>query len=257
MKRRAISQHKRAERYTAYDAFAQIYEKHWSSEVPPQLWTIVDRLLVPHLPEKARVLDLCCGTGYTTAKLAERGYAVTGLDGSKEMLRRARRLTTAARFVLKDARRFDSKPLYHAVVSTFDSLNHVLTLHELTQVFRNVHNALLPAGFFLFDMNMEQAFLQHWTDYYAIVEDTNACILRGTYDRTERVGRYDITTFQRKGELWQRADTVIYERCYTAREITRALKMAGFTKLSSYDAARDLGLTEHTGRRFFLARKEA
>ncbi|MGI8656726.1 MAG: class I SAM-dependent DNA methyltransferase [Pyrinomonadaceae bacterium] len=257
MKRRAIIQSKRDERYTAYDAFAQVYEKHWSSEVPPQLWTIIERLLVPHLPEKARVLDLCCGTGYTTAKLAERGFDVTGLDGSKEMLRRARRLAPAARFVLKDARRFDSKPLYHAVVSTFDSLNHVLTLHELTQVFRNVYKALLPAGFFLFDMNMEQAFLQHWADYYAIVEDTNACILRGTYDRRERIGRYDITTFERTGELWQRADTVIYERCYTARQITRALKTAGFTKLSSYDAARDLGLTEHTGRRFFLARKEA
>jgi len=257
MKRRAISQHKRTERYTAYDAFAQVYEKHWSSEVPPQLWTIIERLLVPHLPEKARVLDLCCGTGYTAARFVERGFDVTGLDGSKEMLRRARRLAPAARFVLKDARRFDSKPLYHAVVSTFDSLNHVLTLHELTQVFRNVYKALLPAGFFLFDMNMEQAFLQHWADYYAIVEDTNACILRGTYDRRERIGRYDITTFERTGKLWQRADTVIYERCYTARQITRALKTAGFTKLSSHDAAKDLGLTEHTGRVFFLARKEA
>jgi SAM-dependent methyltransferase len=110
MKRRAISQHKRTERYTAYDAFAQVYEKHWSSEVPPQLWTIIERLLVPHLPEKARVLDLCCGTGYTAARFVERGFDVTGLDGSKEMLRRARRSAPAARFVLKDARRFDSKP---------------------------------------------------------------------------------------------------------------------------------------------------
>jgi len=257
MKPRAIFQSKRAERYTAYDAFAQVYEKHWSSEVPPQLWTVVERLLVSHLPDGARVLDLCCGTGYTVAKLVERGFDVTGLDGSKEMLRRARRRASAARFVLEDARSFDSELVYHAVVSTFDSLNHVLTLHELMQVFRNVHKALLPDGFLLFDMNMEQAFLHHWADYYAIVEDTNACILRGTYDRRERIGRYDITTFERTGELWQRADTVIHERCYTAREITRALKTAGFTKLSGYDAAKDLGLTEHTGRRFFLARKEA
>jgi hypothetical protein len=98
--------------------------------------------------------------------------------------------------------------------------------------------------------------LQHWADYYAIVEDTNACILRGTYDRRERIGRYDITTFERTGKLWQRADTVIYERCYTARQITRALKTAGFTKLSSHDAAKDLGLTEHTGRVFFSHAKK-
>ncbi len=254
MTRKVMPQH---ERYSAYDAFAWIYERHWSTEVPPQLWSAINNLLVPHLPKHARVLDLCCGTGYTAAKLTAHGFAVDGLDGSKEMLRYARRAVPFARFLLADARSFDSPPVYHAVVSTFDSLNHVLALDELTQVFCNVHQALLPAGFFLFDLNMERAFLQHWENYYAIVEDRDVCVLRGAYDRTERIGYYDITMFQRSGKLWQRTDAVIRERCYTAREIKKALKAAGFAEISMYDAAKDLGLAEHTGRAFFLARKNS
>ncbi|MBI4570453.1 MAG: class I SAM-dependent methyltransferase, partial [Chloroflexi bacterium] len=32
------------------------------------------------LPEGARVLDLCCGWGRHSVRLAQRGYRVTGLD---------------------------------------------------------------------------------------------------------------------------------------------------------------------------------
>lgn len=41
-------------------------------------------------PSPARVADLGCGTGTLSLLLAEEGYAVTGLDFSPEMVRRAR-----------------------------------------------------------------------------------------------------------------------------------------------------------------------
>jgi hypothetical protein len=46
------------------------------------------------------------------------------------------------------------------------------------------------------------------------------------------------------------------ERCYSMKEIKGALRRAGFREFSVFDAERDLGLTDHTGRKFFLARKE-
>src|SRR5918997_7163223 len=95
------------ERYSDYDPFAWIYDRYWSCAVPPQILTVIDRLLVPSLPRGAAILDLCCGTGYTCAELTKRGFEVTGLDGSKEMLRHARRRAPGARFMLADARAFD------------------------------------------------------------------------------------------------------------------------------------------------------
>ena len=56
-------------------------------------------------PERARILDLCCGTGASTAAL-RRIYPdaeITGLDASVGMLKRARRKSLGARFVWGDA----------------------------------------------------------------------------------------------------------------------------------------------------------
>jgi SAM-dependent methyltransferase len=243
------------ERYSSYDPFAWFYDRYWSREVPPQIMTVIDRLLVPSLQRGATILDLCCGTGYTCAELIKRGFEVTGLDGSKEMLRYARRQAPGARFILGDARSFELPPVHQGIISTFDSLNHVMTLDELTSVFRNAHGALAPGGLFLFDMNMEKGFLAHWADYFAIVEDEDVCVLRGAYSRERRTARYDITMFRRQGKTWRRTDAVISERYYPSREIRRALRTAGFKEISSLDAEKELGLSEHTGRTFFLARK--
>jgi SAM-dependent methyltransferase len=244
------------ERHSDYDSFAWFYDRHWSREVPPQILTVIDRLLLPRLPRRGRILDLCCGTGYTSAELIRRGFEVTGLDVSEEMLHYARLNAPDARLILADARSFDLPPVFDGVISTFDSLNHIMALDELMNVFRHVHGALASGGLFLFDMNMERGFLQHWVDYFAITGDDGVCILRGTYDRQQKIGRYDITMFRRWGKIWRRTDAAISERCYSAHEIRHALQAAGFKEISAYDAEKEMGLTEHTGRTFFLARKD-
>jgi SAM-dependent methyltransferase len=243
------------ERYSDYDAFSWFYERYWCEEVPPTIFTVIERLLLPELEAKSRILDLCCGTGHTVARLEKKGYRVTGLDGSEKMLRFAKRHAPRSGFLLSDARSFDLPESFDAVVSTFDSLNHLMTLAELEAVMLRVHRALVPGGWFLFDMNIESGFTSHWADYFSIVEKDEVCVLRGSYDREEKVGRYDISMFRRRGKAWQRSDASITERCYSMKEIRQALRRAGFREFSVYDAVRDLGLVDHTGRKFFLARK--
>jgi SAM-dependent methyltransferase len=237
-----------------YDAFAWFFNKYWSREIPEQMLSAIEQVLLPRVPPAAHLLDLCCGTGQLAAALTLRGYAVTGLDDSTEMLRYARRNAPAAEFVHADARRFRLPQRFDAVVSTFDSLNHFLSLEDLSAVFRQTRQALAPSGWFLFDMNVERGFLSHWRDYFAIVEENEVCVLRGEYDAEQKLGRYDITMFRRRGRAWQRTDTTVSERCYEPEEIMRELKQAGFDDLHAFDAEKDLGLIDHTGRIFFLTR---
>lgn len=240
--------------YSDYDAFAWFFNKYWSGEISGQMLSAVERVLLPRLPQDARLLDLCCGTGQLAAALTEQGYNVTGLDSSPEMLRFARRNAPGATFINGDARSFTLPETFDAVVSTFDSFNHFLTLEELSAVFRQARQALAPVGWFLFDMNIERGFLAHWRDYFAIVEENEVCVLQGDYDSEQKLGRYWITMFRRRGRSWRRSDTTISERCYERQEIEHALKDSGFAELFAFDAENDLGLTDHTGRIFFLAR---
>jgi SAM-dependent methyltransferase len=238
-----------------YDAFAWFFNKYWSRDIPEQMLAVIEQVLLPRLPAgAAHILDLCCGTGQLAAALAARGYVVTGVDNSAEMLRYARRNAPGVKFLRMDARSFRLPDSFDAVISTFDSLNHFLTLEELAMVFRQTRGALAPAGWFLFDMNVERGFLAHWRDYFAVVEENEVCVLRGEYDPEQKLGYYDITMFRRRGTSWQRSETSVSQRCYRQKEIERELARAGFSEILSFDAEKDLGLSDHTGRIFFLAR---
>ena len=72
--------------YSDYDPFAWVYNRHWGNNFTALALLVLDRLVLPYLPARARILDLCCGTGQLARALSARGYQVTGLDGSKEML---------------------------------------------------------------------------------------------------------------------------------------------------------------------------
>lgn len=239
-----------------YDEFAWFYDKYWSAEIPYQILSALDSLVFNQLKRRARVLDLCCGTGQIASALSERGYDVTGIDESKAALKFARRNAPAARFIQADARRFEQPAVFDAVISTFDSLNHILALSELTEVFRRVNAALVAGGAFVFDMNMERGFFEHWEDFFSIMEADGVCVLQGEYDQVTKLGQYDVTQFRLlKENNWRRSDFSIVERCYTPDEIINALQAAGFKEVSVYDAALDLELPEHTGRSFFLTSK--
>lgn len=245
-------------RYSAYDDFAWVYNKHWGNNFTPTALAVLEKLVLPRVPSNACILDLCCGTGQLAQALSERGYVVAGLDGSEEMLRFAKENAPAVQFILEDARTFKLADTYDAVVSMFDSLNHIMTIDELTTVFQNVCNCLKASGLFLFDMNMEYGYARNWQGYYGIVEDDHVCIFPNSYDSEKRIGQIDFTIFRLEDNYWRRSDFKLIQKCYSEGEIRSALKKASFANIESFPYDRENGLTTVTReseRAFFLCRK--
>ncbi len=241
---------------TGYDRLAWFYNKYWGAHYHGLALAVLDKILLRDLPAAAHILDLCCGTGHLTQALARRGYRVTGVDASQEMLRYARENVPAAEFIAADARDFSFRLEFDAVISTCESLIHILNLEELVVVFRNIYAALRKGGTFVFDLNMEEAYQSQWQKSSAVVEEDNACIVRGGYSPAERTGRTDITLF-RLEEKWHRVDLTLFQKCYTLEEIRSALENVAFCNIAAYDAGKDLEMPGDLGigRSFFLAVK--
>lgn len=237
-----------------YDTFAWFYNRFWG-DYSLLLFRSLEEVLAARLPPSSRLLDLCCGSGQVAGALAARGYQVTGLDSSNAMLRFARVNAPGVPLLRGDARSFAFKPVFAAVISTFDSLNHLLCRRDLVRVFENVFRVLQPGGLFLFDLNMERGFTERWAEHFSVVDEESACILRGSYEPAQRMGRFDITLFRKVRDCWQRSDCCLLQRCHPREEVLEAAQTTGFWGIEVLRFDADLGLEEQTGRELFLLRK--
>jgi trans-aconitate methyltransferase len=92
-----------------------------------------------------RILDVGCGTGHLTAKIATNGAQVTGVDQSAEMIQEARAAYPALRFEVMDARELTLPEKFDAVFSN-------ATLHWIKEPGRAVESiarVLRPGGRFV------------------------------------------------------------------------------------------------------------
>lgn len=103
-------------------------------------------LLAPQRDEK--ILDLGCGTGQLTARIAESGARVVGIDSSPEMIAEARKNYPELEFVMADARDFQLGEPFNAVFS-----NAVLHwIPEPERVVQAISEALVTGGRFVAEL---------------------------------------------------------------------------------------------------------
>jgi SAM-dependent methyltransferase len=244
-------------RYHEYDPFAWLYNKHWGNQFTPTAIAVIDELVLPRLKPEALILDLCCGTGQMAQILHERGYHVIGLDGSENMLSYARQNAPNVHFILSDARSFMTDTAFDAVVCVFDSLNHVMSIDELGSVFSSVYRVLKKDGTFLFDLNTEAGYIANWHGVFGIIEDDHVCVIKNSYDTTEKTALFDATLFRLEQE-WRRFDFTLTQRCYSVEEVGYRLEKAGFKAVKTYEFSIENGLKpllNESKKAFFQCRK--
>ena len=88
-------------------------------------------------------LDAACGTGRLAARLADRGFRVTGIDGSAEMLELARTRLPGARFSEGD---LGSLPLPDGAVDLVTTALALTHVPDLRPVYAEFARVLRPGG---------------------------------------------------------------------------------------------------------------
>jgi len=242
---------------SSYDDIAGMYHAFWADWYLPAALPALDRLFFSRVPADKRVLDVCCGSGHVTQELIRRGYPVTGVDASAGLIDIARGNLPGVDFRVQDVRHLQLEDRFDAALSTFDSLNHVLTLKDLGAVFCAVRSVLVSGGMFVFDMNLEEAYLMNLREWNATVQEGSVGLVRGTFDPDSKMAFTELIWFTKENNhsaLWSRRQSVVEQRCYSQGEITVALAEAGFSRIEALTAQQagmqaDLAM----GRIFFTA----
>ena len=103
-----------------------------------------DVLSLLDAPEGSFVVDLGCGNGALTQKLAQRGYRVLGVDASPEMLAKARSLHPELAFMQGDATALTLGEPADAIFS--NAVFHWIDADKQPQLAANLASALRPGG---------------------------------------------------------------------------------------------------------------
>jgi len=183
------------------------------------------------------VLDLGCGSGLVTARIAAAGARVIGIDGSRPMLALARRRCAPHRKRVRLLeRRLDAiglAPEAHLALACGDVINHLPSLAAVRRVLASVRRALAPGGALVFDALTEFCFATYWPDNTHLLEGPHGDLLMDCdFDPVRRRGTARMIAYAREGRgRYRRYETTLHEYAYRDRELVRAFAAAGFAEV--------------------------
>lgn len=137
-----------------YSRMVKYYDQiYWWKDYDQEVDFII-KLLRKYDVQGKRVLEVACGTGSHSKILTERGYEVTGVDISDDMLRIARtKLKGQAKLVRGDMRDLDAviDETYDIALCLFSAISYNLTISDLRRTLEGMHDHLKERGVVIFD----------------------------------------------------------------------------------------------------------
>lgn len=202
------------------------------------MWIAYLELLWAKLDVQARsVLEVCCGTGTLCSMLTKKGFAMTGVDLSQQMIEVARAKAEGEdldiRFSCQNAAEFELPWQYDAAFSFFDSFNYITNANDCRSAIIQTAKHLKPGAPFIFDLNTAYAFEQKMFDQS---ESRNSKRVRykwvSHYDEEARVCTVEMDFWTDQGAFHE----VHVQRAHSPQEVTEWMRGAGFENITLYDA---------------------
>ena len=141
----------------SYNDFADIYDHLMHEDINYEhIADYIENLFTLYGVSPELVCDLACGTGNITIPLAKRGYDMTGIDLSEEMLNIAREKSDGLNilYLNQNLANIDLYGTMGAFVCMIDGINYILAPQSLLKLFTKIRTCFLDTdGLFIFDIS--------------------------------------------------------------------------------------------------------
>lgn len=218
-----------------YNNLASVYDK-LMEDMPYVEWAdFIEKIIEKEKIQVKNILDLGSGTGSISSLLSARGYQVTNLDFSQEMLDKAKEKYEISgvngAFLNSDIRDIDFQEEYDCIISTFDTLNYFTEEDELENIFERVFKALRNQGLFLFDLNTLYKFEKILgKEIYTYNTEEIVYIWENEYNKNTEILEIDLSFFIKKEEdSYRRFNEYHVQKYYCPEKIEGMLKRSGFS----------------------------
>ncbi len=244
-----------------YQSFAAIYDQLFDAEMYDQ-WVHFSEKRLSH--KRPVVLDLAGGAGRFATLMAARGWQMTDLDQSDEMLalasEHAAEKNVNVSLINGDMTALTGVGMFDAVTCYADSLNYLPTPADVSQTLHQVYQHLKDDGTFLFDVITPYQTDQVYPGFMfnEATDDDRAFLMWQSFadDDVEHGVIHQLDIFDQVADgHYDRHSETHFERAYPLEWWQQELTAAGFTGIK---VTADFGKTEPTAetiRWFFECRR--
>lgn len=245
-----------------YGEFAGVYdiltENVPYDEIAEYYDNIITRLGGKKPDGSTLLLDLGCGTGNLTLRLAERGYDVIGSDASEEMLSiAAAKSDGSIRFICQSMTETELYGTADAAMSTLDSINHLESREQIAACFESLSANMTPGGLFVFDVNTIYKHREILAEN-SFVYDVEGVYLvwQNTFCPEDNGVDIDLDIFyENEDGSYERGYEGFREIALPQDEIIKLLDKAGFDTVAVYEYLTYNEPREESDKLLFAARK--
>lgn len=244
------------EEYEIYGGFASVYDK-FMDNIPYDDWF---QYLQRYGVNGGIIVDLACGTGEMTRRLADDGYNMIGVDISEEMLEIARDKCEADILWLhQDMRTLDLYGSASAMVCICDGMNYICSEEDLEKVFARTVLFLDKSGVFIFDMKTEYFYKEILGNRTIIDNREDASyIWENEYSEEKKINEYLLTIYELvddENDLFVRTDELHRQKAYGINVVKDCLIHQGFSKVDVFEAFTESAPNATSERLYFVAQK--
>lgn len=239
-----------------YGDFAYFYDKLMYDLDYEKIYKFIKELLGKKSLEPKLILEMACGTGGLTEKLA-RDYKLHAFDLSDDMLSvcqnkiRSRNL----RLFKQNMAGFSAPSTYDAIISVGDSLNYLTDVRDFEAAIKSAYAYLKEDGIFIFDLNTEYKFKNIPPVTVDEVDDV-LYIWENIYDEEEKLNTYGVNFFRNiRDNDYRRFYEEHLERAYDLSFVKNLLGKIGFKEIEVYDDYDFKEAGDETSRYTLVARK--
>ncbi|TMU85610.1 methyltransferase domain-containing protein [Bacillus sp. BHET2] len=247
----------------SYERFAYVYD-YLMQDVPYDGWLkYVNKQAADYSIQGNKVLDIACGTGELTLKLAVEGYDVTGVDLSQDMLmiaqEKASALNEKIHLFQQDMSELDSLGEYDIITIFCDSLNYLEAEQDVKNTFNSVFAHLKQDGLFLFDVHSIFKMTQIFINQTFTLSDEQVSYIWDCFpgDVPNSV-EHELTFFVKDEETrqYERVEELHKQRTYPILTLKEWLTSSGFDVLNITADFTEESPSDQSERIFFACKKK-
>ncbi len=226
-----------------YKDFAAIYDELINKDIDYSAWAnkILDICSALGI-DKRDYLDLACGTGNMTEKLAKHFKNTWAVDMSSQMLTEAEtKLRTSnikAKFVCQDICSLKLNNKFDLITCCLDSTNYILDREKLENYLYGAFSHLKDNGIFIFDINSYHK-LTNILGNNIFTFDSDDVVYIWENFLEDDIVQMNLTFFVKENCLYRRFDEEHFEKAYKEEFLENLLNKIGFKileKLNNYES---------------------